>query len=349
VIDARFRAQHAAGRFPGGQLAVVHRGVTVADVAVGLASGYREGEPRVEVASSTLFPVFSVSKPFVAVAIALLEERGLLELNAPLSRYVPEWPADRTVLDVLTHRTGILLPEVVADETRWGDRAGLVRAVAQTPPKFPRGTLAYAPYEYGWMLAEIFERAAGEPLPQFLEREFLKPAGIDVRFTTDSTEVARNYWLGPKHVVAGVELATRWEAVHNNPATRATFVPGAGMVATASALARFYALLLDGGRGLIKPETIRAYTTLNVGAYDRSNRLPLRIGRGFLLGAPFPSVYGYFGTSGCFGHAGAFCAVGGADPKTGIALAWITNANRGPYDLLLRSMPLWAAARAALR
>jgi CubicO group peptidase (beta-lactamase class C family) len=292
--------------------------------------------------------VFSVSKPFVAVAIALLEERGRLDVNAPLSQYVDGWPTDRTVLDALTHRTGILLPDIVADDTRWGDRAGIVRAIAERPPKYPRGTLAYAPYEYGWMLAEVFEGAAKEPLPRFLEREFLKPAGIDVRFTTDAPGVAHNYWLGPKHVVAGVELSARWEVAHNNPTTHATFVPGAGMYATANALAKFYALLLEGGRGLLRPETIRAYTTLNVAAYDRSNRLPLRIGRGFLLGAPFPSVYGYFGTSACFGHAGAFCAVGGADPQTGLALAWITNANRGPYDLLFRSMPLWASARKAL-
>lgn len=346
AVIAAFRGQHARGRFPGGQLAVRHRGELVVDEVIGSASGLRTGEPEIAVTRATPFGVFSVSKPFVAIATALLEERGALDVGAALSHFVPTWPADRTVLDVLTHRSGILLPELVANERRWGDRADIVDTIANTPPRYRRGTLAYGPYEYGWILGEVIERVAGEPLPVFLKRELLDPAGIDVRFTTDAP-AARTYWIGGPRVVAGVELSARWEEVHNAPTTHATLVPGAGMFATADALTRFYALLLDGGRGLLAPETIAAYTRVNAAGYDRSNRLPLRIGRGFLLGSLMPSLYGWVGTRRCFGHAGAFCAVAGADPAHGIALAYVTNGNAGPYDLLRRTAPLWSRVRAA--
>lgn len=338
---AKLKAQHARGAFPGGQLCIIERGNVVANEAIGIASGLRTGEARIEVTPETRFGVFSCSKPFVAMAIALLEDRGLVDVRAPLSRYVPEWRHDRSVLDVLTHRAGILLPATVSDAARWHDAKGIVRAIAQAQPRYSRGVIAYAPYEFGWILSEIVQRVTNEPLPIFLERELLAPLAIDVTFTTTATDIAKSYWIGGKRLVAGVELSHDWEAVQNDPTNRTALVPGAGLFANASALAKLYAFLLDGGRGLIRPQTLRAYTSLNASGYDRSNKLPLRLGRGFVLGSAFPSLYGWLGTSHCFGHAGAFCSLAGADPKRGIALAYVTNGNRGPYDLLLRAAPLW--------
>lgn len=346
IVDV-FRAQHARGRFPGGQLVVRWRGETLVDEAIGLASGFRAGEAQVATTPETRFQVFSASKPFVALAIALLEERGLVDVQAPLARYVPGWTSERTVLDVLTHRVGILLPEIVADETRWEDREGIVRAIAATPPRYRRGTLSYGPYEYGWMLREIIERVAGTSLPAFVERELLAPAGIDVAFTTTG-EIARSYWLGGPRVVAGHELSARWEQVHNAPRTRTIVCPGAGLIASARALARFYELLLAGGRGIVRPETIAAYTRCHVARFDRSNKIPLRVARGFLLGSTFPSAYGRFATRRCYGHAGAFSALAWADPSTGAAIACVTNGNTGPFDLLGRGAAIGSAVRRAL-
>lgn len=347
-VVAAFRRQHEDGGFPGGQLVVRRGGRAIVDEAVGLASGHRAGELAVPVTPATRFGVFSASKPMVALAVAVLEQRGRLDVDAPLARFVPGWPADRTVLDVLTHRAGILLPALVADERTWGDRDAIVRAVATTPPRHPRGTLAYAPYELGWILATIVERVAGLPLPELLHRELLGPAGIDVAFTTTGPDVARTYWVGGRQRVAGVELSARWEEVHNAATTHATFCPGAQLFATAHALARFYELLLDGGRGLLAPATIAAYTTPLPTAFDHSNRMPLRVARGFLCGQRWPSLYGWTGTRACYGHAGAFSTVAWADPTTGAAIAYVTNANRGPVDLLRRSAPIGSALRRAL-
>lgn len=348
ALEAAFHRQHARGGFPGGQLVVRRRGETVVNLALGLASGLRAGEPQVPVEPTTRFQVFSASKPFVAFAVALLEERGLLSVDSPLSHFVPEWPKDRTVLDVLTHRAGLILPELVADERRWSDPDAIRHAIATTPPRHPRGVIAYAPYEYGWILGEVIGRAAGASLSDFLGRELFDRLGLAARFTT-TEPIARSYWVGGKRVVAGVELSARWETVQNDPSVLATVCPGAQLIATAEALARFYELLLEGGGGLIRPETVATYTRVHAAGLDRSNWLPLRIGRGFLLGQVMPSLYGFVATRDCYGHAGAFCTVAGADPSTGLAFAYVTNANRGPYDLLWRSASLWEKARAVAR
>jgi CubicO group peptidase (beta-lactamase class C family) len=342
-----FRTQQSQGRFPGGQLVVRVQGELLVDEAVGLASGHRAGEPRVEVTPETRFQLFSASKPLLAMGVALLEESGRVDLSAPLSRYVATWTSERTVLDVLTHRVGILLPEVVADESRWDDRAAIVQEIARTPPRFARGALSYGPYEYGWMLREVIERASGESLTEYMDRALFKPAGLELAFTTREA-VAHSYWLGGPRVVAGHELSGRWEEVHNAPATRAIVCPGAGLIGNARALARFYELLLDGGRGLLRPETVDAYTRCHVARLDRSNRIPMRIARGFMMGSTLPTAFGWFATRRSFGHAGAFCTLAWADPTCGAAIAYVTNGNVGPFDLLARGAAIGSAVRRAV-
>ena len=67
--------------------------------------------------------------------------------------------------------------------------------------------------------------------------------------------------------------------------------------------------------------------------------------RGFLTGQPWPSLYGWWNTCRCYGHAGAFCAAAWADPVSGCAVAYVTNANRGPVELLRRTAPIGSALR----
>ena len=122
------------------------------------------------------------------------------------------------------------------------------------------------------------------------------------------------------------------------------FVPAAGLVCTAGDLCAFYEVLLRGS--LVSPETLRRATT-GPTAFDRSNRLPLRVGRGMLLGSLTPSIYGWWGTQHCFGHAGAFCTLAFADPTLDLAVAIVTNGNRGPYESLFRFAPLGSALRRA--
>lgn len=320
------------------------------------------GETPVSTAPQTRFNVHSASKPLVALAVAALEEEGRIDVTAPVARYLPEFGGRGrdaiTVLDVLTHRAGVPLPEFTSHPERWRDPAAVRAALAAAEPRFPRGTLAYLPVEFGWILAEVVTRLAGEPFADFLRRRLLAPAGLDgMRFTADADEFAasaRCCWVGRKAVrLHGVDLREQFERVWNDPAVLTAPVPGASLLCDAAHLAALYELLVRGGvttagQRLLREETVARYTHRAFSGFDRANRVPLSVARGFLTGAPWPSIYGLWGSSGCFGHAGGFSTLAFADRKTGLAAAIVTNGNAGPGDFFRRFRPLAEALRRAV-
>lgn len=358
----RFRRQHAQGVFPGGQLVVVRRGLVAVDEAVGVARGFRAEEHEAPAAfqRETRSCLFSAGKPLVAIAVALLESRRLVDVTRPVAAYFPEFgqggKADISVLDVLLHRSGLWLREIEADYRGYGDWERVMSRIAAAKPAFPRGTLAYQPLGFGWILGEVVRRVTTLPIERFLQQELLTPAGLDdLRLGVPAAEVpalARSYWLDAKPPRLGGELLVGFETVQNSPEQLTAILPGAGLIGTARSLAAFYAWLLAGtptrsGSALLRPEILARYVTRQTSGTDRTVRIPLVLGRGFGLGWRWPHPYGWWNTAACYGHAGNFSTLAWADPTTGSAIAIVTNGNRAPAKLVTRCAPLGSAVRAA--
>ncbi|NLF04379.1 MAG: beta-lactamase family protein [Actinomycetales bacterium] len=340
-----FRDACARGHMPGGQLAVRRAGRSLVDEAVGVRCGFRESEarPRDPVTPESEFLVFSASKPVVGVAIAMLESRGVLDPSAPVAQYWPEFGAEGkaeiTVLDVLTHRAGVFAPELRSTPSRWPDWDGVCATLAAAAPEYPRGTFAYMPYEFGWILGEVIRRVTGKSFGAFVHDEIAEPLGWEHFTFGVSSEraraLARTYWLGAgRAMVAGDDLSRTFEQMHLCDEVATSIVPGAGLVTNARTLARFYEWVLrgcamPGGEPAVRPDVLGAYTTRAHFGFDRSNRVPMAVGRGFIVGTPWPSAYGMWGTSACFGHQGAFCTLGFADRDRDLAVAIVTNGNHG--------------------
>jgi len=350
-----FGRQWASGSFPGGQLVARRHGRLVLNEAVGIARGMRSDEPRPPwpVAPSTPFPVLSAGKPLAAMVIALLEERGQLDVRAPIAELFPEFGRQGkeriTTLDVLTHRSGLLMPDFVAQPALWGDRAAVQQALVETIPTYPRGTLAYHPHEYGWLLSEVVIRVDGRTLPDVLADEFADPLGLPaLRFGLAGREpasVAFTYWLGKSQVIiAGTDVAATFEE-QNAPSILDAQNPATSLVCDAASLAAFYEFLLDGGRTpagrqLLTAETIRRYTTRQLLGWDRTMHTPVALGRGFFVGTLLPSLFGWWNSGRCFGHAGGFSCLAFGDYDSGLAAAIVTNGNKGTLDIMRRLMPL---------
>lgn len=365
AIAERLERAAARGVFPGAQLAVRRRGRLVLSHAAGIVCGLRPEERRAPapVGRDTRFACFSAGKPVVAAALALLEQRGRLDPSAPVAAYFPEFAAHGkgaiTIDDVLTHRAGVLLRDLSTRPADWPHPERVRAALVAARPAYPRGTLAYAPLEYGWILGEVLERIDGRPLPRFVADEIARPGGLAaLGFGAPAEEragVARSYWLGPRRlVVAGVDVAERFEEANNSDDFFAANLPGSGLIANAESLAAFYDLLLPsacvaGGPRLLDDARLRAWTARRAFGWDRSNRAPLAVGRGVLLGTLGPSAYGWWGTGRCFGHAGAFGVLGFADPERALSVAIVTNAHRGRRELLRDLTPLAHAIRRATR
>ena len=354
-VTTLFQEQCAQGAFPGGQLIAMRDGALLCQVACGKARGYRGESTEVPVTHATRFQVMSASKPFVALAIALLEDAGVVDVMAPVARYIPEFAdhgkAHITVLDVLLHRSGILLERALPDPAEWADWNNVVRAMAKAEPSFRRGTLAYSPAGFGWILAEVTRRVAGEPLQEFLLQRLPRDlAGVRFFDPSQQATVAHSYWLGPtRFVLAGHDIAADFEVVNNELTSVTACVPGAGLMANARELAGFYDLLVAGGRGLLRAETLARYVTKQTFGFERQLHVPLTLGRGFGLGSLGPHAFGWWNTAPCFGHAGGFGVVAFADPRTRVAVAIVTNGHRGVADMVRRFAPLGSAIRKAAR
>ncbi len=364
LVEA-FRDACARGFIPGGQLAVRHGGELVVDEAVGVLRGFREEETveRDPVRPDSEFLVFSASKPVVGVAIAMLETRGLVDPSSPVARYWPEFGAQGkegiTVQEVLTHRAGVFVPRLVSSPSRWRDSDEIRAELAAASPRYRRGTFAYMPYEFGWILAEVIRRVTGVPFADFVRHELSGPLGWDPFEFGISRErarsIARTYWLGRgRTVVAGEELSRTFEATSLREEPAMAGPPGAGLVTNARTLSGFYAWVLagcplPGGGVAVRPEILRAYTSRSHFGFDRSNRVPLAVGRGFVVGTPWPSAYGAWGTSAVFGHQGAFCSLGFADRKLDLAVGIVTNGNHGVMETSRFFTRLVGLARATVR
>jgi len=361
-VIQRFRSQQAAGVFPGGQLAVRRRGLLAVDEAVGVARGLREeeGEPRVDFTPELRTGVFSAGKPLVGIAIALLEQRGLLDVKRTVASYWPEFAhaekKDITVLDILLHRSGLSLGEIERDWRHYGDWDFVMTRIAAAAPAFPRGTLAYQPMGFGWILGEIVRRVTSKRIERFLQEDVLAPAGLDdLRLGVPKEEVptlARSYWVDEKPPRLGGEVMVGFEEAQNSVEFLTAVLPGAGTIGTARALARFYAWLLagtptEGGTSLVSESVLARYITSQTRGTDRIVGFPLVLGRGFGLGWFWPHPYGWWRTGPCFGHAGNFSTVAWGDPTTGCAIAIVTNGNRAPAKLVSRFAGIGSGLRAA--
>jgi CubicO group peptidase (beta-lactamase class C family) len=304
------------------QLCVLRHGQVVLDRQIGCT-------PR------ELFWLFSASKPFIAAQVHLVAERGAISLDDPVAAYWPEYAGqgkDRiTVRHVLTHRAGV--PFASGSElgdaltmTRW-DRA--VRQAQKARPRWPAGqVLAYHPMTWGFILGEVIRRVTRQAVASQLADTLLRPLGL----ADTHLGIPDSAWDRCVPVTAG-RLPDRGEAlIWNRRRVRQAVIPAAGVSTTARDLARFYQMLLDGGRAdgvrLMSPGTIAEATRLSSeGETDRTRGWPVRYGHGFQLGSPGRQTgMGRMASPQAFGHAGRRCVTNAwADPARGVVFVYLTS------------------------
>jgi CubicO group peptidase (beta-lactamase class C family) len=341
-----FGKQHARGAFRRAQLVASVHGTVVAQAHAG------DG-----VDDDSRFQVMSASKPLVALAVAVLEGRGLVDPSARVADYLPELrrpaTADITVLDVMTHRSGLLLERLVQQPEIWPDEEARRRAIAAAEPELRRGTLAYESHAFGWILAEVVRAAGGRSLPELLAAEL--PASLRGLRWIGADAAVPVVWAGKRpYRLGGVDLSDGFERVNNEITSRTAFVPGAGLVASARELVEIYDIFQRGGvdaggRRIVPAAVLERYTSRATSGRDRVTGAWVSLGRGFSRGWRWPHPYGWWASGGCYGHPGGFGVVAFADPAVGLSAAIVTDTHRGMSDMVRRFAPLASALRAAAR
>ena len=179
-------------------------------------SGLANVENKVAVGAHTKFAIGSVSKQFVAAAMARMQEEGKLKLSDPLSKYLPDFPrGDQiTLRQLLTHTSGIR--DYTSDRefnNRCGNapRPGEVyqRILAAPYGDRPGRRFSYSNSNY-YLAGVILEKVTGESLRELLSRLFFRPLGMnDTELAQGSTPI-ENY-ATPYHMRNGrAERANTW-------------------------------------------------------------------------------------------------------------------------------------------
>ncbi|MCH8351544.1 MAG: beta-lactamase family protein [Chloroflexi bacterium] len=327
-IEQLFQQQIEEHLHPGAALAVYRHGKPVLDLYAGIAdkdSGRR-------VAQDTMFVLYSSTKPLAAASLYILWERGKLVWDDPVAKYWPEFSANGkagvTVRHILTHQGGF--PETPQDLTwdKFLDWDAVVRAMEGATPIYAPGTeIAYHSINFGWVIAELVRRIDGRSFDEFIRDELTAPLGMaDTYVGLPGDQEHRVSRVHPMGDLPGDRL--EFIADYNRPEVHQAVVPAACGIATARDLARFYAMMANGGAldgvTVLKPATVAEVTRLQVQGMDRTIGQYVRRALGFALGDERMGCSDEDGIA-TFGHGGAGTSVGWADPESGLAVAYITN------------------------
>jgi CubicO group peptidase (beta-lactamase class C family) len=350
-----FAENFALGEEVGASVAIAVGGEPVVD----LWGGYRDAAGARHWLEDTICNGMSVGKGVAATCVHVLVDRGLVDLDAPVARYWPEFAAHGKagllVRWVLDHRAG--LPYLTDD--LWPgaiyDWQAMTAALAAQAPIWEPGTQpAYHIRTFGFLLGEIVLRVTGKTLGTFFRDEIAGPLGIDFAIGLTDSEIARcaEFVARPEAPAADpnapfARAGRQWPIPldYNSAAFRRAEIPSSNGHGNARSVARFYSILanggtLDGVRVLGGDAVARAAAeqyTAKEAVIGRTNRQAL----GFLLNSPaFP-----IGPSGnAFGQSGMGGAMGMCDPDHRLAFGYIQSKMHSVSNIGPRVMRLIAAA-----
>ena len=315
----------------------------------------------------TLAAVFSVGKAMAAVCVLILVEDGSVDLDAPVSRYWPQFAAAGkgavTVRMLLAHRAGVPAIRRSLPDAATFDWGAMAAALAEEEPWWePGSTHGYHVNTFGFLTGELVRRVSGESIGAFCRRRIATRLDADFHFGIGAGDDARTaeYQLGAashqsvdggeQEAVAELDGERQFllGRVYMNPAGlsgigtvntrawRAAEIPSANAHATARAVATIYGSLIGGGPAdairLLRPETVENATTEHSAGTDFVLGRPSRFGLGFQLTQPERPLGP---NPRSFGHFGAGGSLGFADPDAGVAFAYAMN----------RSGPRWQNPR----
>lgn len=354
-VETVFFQHLARGWHPGAQLAVYREG----NLILNLVGGEAESGRPLHIGTPML--LFSSIKPVVAACIHLLVENDLLDYDAPVARYWPQFAnggkEQVTVRHVLTHQGGFPHLTHDFDWSRLGEWKYVTNHVSELTTDWAPGTgTGYHTLTYGWVLGELIRLVDGRMPRDFMRDEIFDPLGITSELSLGleqeslqerslvhaMTDVTRRDPAGVNGTTSRIAVA------FNNPTIARSQVPAANGYGTARGLARFYDALGLGRPILLMPKTLEHAVTLQGETKrDRSVGTPKRYGLGFYLSGLSGDPFNFHAGDGVFGHSGQQSSVGYADYRYDLAVAYVTNGLQEPTIVMRRNAEMASIIRRA--
>jgi len=319
AFDILGRAVEARA-FPGCSLAVTHRGELIAHKALGRLT-YELSSPAVS--TDNFFDLASLTKLVATTAMAmLLYERGVLDLEMPVSAIVPEFAASGgaerngiTLAMLLAHSSG--LPAYEKLFLRAQSRNELLHLAFNTDLATAPGTRTeYS--DIGFIVLTVaLERLADETLDAFCQREVFGPLAMS--HTTFNPVKTLRAMIPPTADDRTFRHRVIQGEVQDENASMLSGVAGhAGLFSTAEDLARFAHAMLNGGYPILRPETIHLFT--------RPRSTPVGTSQALGWDTPStPSQSGKYFSPRAFGHLGYTGTSLWIDPERQLSVTLLTN------------------------
>ena len=192
AVEATLRDQ--LRNYPGGAaVSVFHRGECVVD----LWGGYKDEQGTLWT-RDTMAPSFSTTKGVAATLLHIYADRGLIDYDARVSRYWPEFAqagkAKITERQVLAHQSGLYhIRQMIDHVDRMLDWKYMIRAIEQAKPAHPPGTrTGYHGLTFGFLVGEIIQRVTGKKFSDLVQKEIARPLGLDGLYIgTPAREIPR--------------------------------------------------------------------------------------------------------------------------------------------------------------
>jgi len=324
------------GQDVGASVCVTRNGETVVD----LWGGYADAERTRPWVKDTIVNVYSTTKTITALTALLLADRGLIDFDAPVARYWPEFAANGKekvkVSHLMSHSAGLSgWHEKISKEDLYNWNKATSLLAAQKPFWEPGTAPGYHAMTQGYLVGEVIRRVTGKSIGTVFREEIATPLGADFYIGLPASEDNRVADLVPPEPGTGVgETASQSELQANmatNPgidvsetrtrAWRGAEIPAAGGTGNARSVAETHVILANGGvakgKRFMSEAGCRKALELQVAGTDLVMGIPARFGLGFGLAGgmiPFPNPNSMF-----WGGYGGSLILIDMDAKTTIA------------------------------
>ena len=286
------------------------------------AIGQADLETERPMTTGTMFAIASMTKPITATALMILVDEDKVSLDDAVSQYIPEFANAKlkgdeelsreiTIRDVLTHTSGLGGSQEVK-----GSLEATAKELAARPFGFQPGTKwQYSPGLN--VVGRIIEVASGKSYAEFLQDRIFRPLGmLDTTFEPSETQKKRLAQLyAPGESDSGLVPHKHWinDLSESRPPN-----PSGGLFSTASDMAKFYQMILNGGKldgvRIVSEDAVKQMKTVQTGELQTG----FTPGNGWGLGwciVRQPQAVTASLSSGTFGHGGAFGTQGWIDPQ----------------------------------
>ncbi|MEY2543538.1 MAG: hypothetical protein QOE81_999 [Verrucomicrobiota bacterium] len=326
-----------------------------------LHGGFRDARREQPWTKDTLVLIWSATKGLGSACLLHVLQERKIDIEQRVAEFWPEFSQagkERiTIAQLMSHQAGLAALDQKVDVL---DHAAVINALEKQTPNWPPGTAhGYHARTFGFLIDELVRRIAGATLAEYWRKTFAEPLGLDLWIGLPANENARVATIYAAKVSKGAarqqfyfDVATKGtfankvfnspaglQAVSamNKPETRALPFVSFGGIGSANALAKFYAMLANGGsepdgrladrqiRQFFSEKTIHWMTTTLTDGVDRVFQIPTAFSVGFMKGSEKSAGQIFGRSTSSFGHPGAGGSHAFADPENKISFAYVMN------------------------